>query len=232
MTATVVLVTLLLAPATSGAAPASPACEIWARGSTAAPAVVQDWFARSTDQRVRVCPQPATTGAESAAPLYFGAGSVTRRGAVCSYLSHGLTLTGSGATARLQRYDRTDALVMALADADCPPPGAGAGPHAYVETYDVSAAAFVAIMRLWSAACGTSAAAATCERRPATLGSDRMRAATVTRIVRIPGSLVRRRYALFIEAPQPPAGGAARYVVYVDKHVRGPYQISAFAETN
>jgi hypothetical protein len=232
LTAAVVLATVLLAPATSGGATASSTCETWTRDSTAAPALVREWFASSTDQRVRVCPQPATAGAESAAPLYFGEGSVTRRSAVCSYLSHGLKLTGSGPTAQLQRYDRTEALAMALADADCPPPGAAAGPHAYVETYDVSAAAFAGIMRLWSTACGTGAAAATCERRPATLDPDRMRAATVTRIVRIPGSLVRRRYALFIEAPQPPAGGASRYVVYVDKHVRGPYQISAFAETN
>ena len=232
MTATVVLATLLLAPATSGGATASSACETWTRASTAAPALVREWFARSTDQRVRVCPQPAATGAESAAPLYFGEGSVTRRGAVCSHQSHGLKLTGSGPSARLQRYDRTEALAMALANAECPPPGAAAGAHAYVETYDVSAAAFVGIMRLWSAPCGTGAAAAACERLQATLGPERMRAATVTRIVRIPGSLLRRRYALFIEAPHPPAGGASRYVVYVDKHARGSYQISAFAETN
>jgi hypothetical protein len=235
MSATLVLVTLLLAPATSGAATASSACETWTRASPAAPALVREWFAHSTDERVLACQQPATTGTDAAAPLYFGEGSVTQRGAVCSYLSHGLTLAGSGAAARLQRYDRTEALTMALADTDCPRPHTGAGPRAYVETYDVSREAFVAIMRLWSASSGPGGATAgdeTRARMQATIGPSRMSGASVTRIVRIPGSLLHHRYALFINAPDPPAGGASLYVIYVDKHVRGPYEITAFAETN
>jgi hypothetical protein len=254
MSATVVLVTLLLAPATSGGATASSACEAWTRASTAVPALVREWFAHSTDERVLACQQPATTGTDGA-PLYFGEGSVTQRGAVCSYLSHGLTLAGSGAAARLQRYDRTEALTMALADMDCPRPHTGAGPRVYVETYDVSREAFVAIMRLWLATSAPPSAAAgsTDASRPAaagsgpggatagdetrakmqaTIGPSRMSGAAVTRIVRIPGSLLHHRYALFINAPDPPAGSASLYVIYVDKHVRGPYQITAFAETN
>jgi hypothetical protein len=240
MSATLVLVALLLAPATEGSATASSACETWTRASAAQPAVVRGWFAHSTDERVLVCQQPATTGTDGAAPLYVGEGSVTQRGAVCSYLSHGLTLAGSGAAARLQRYERTEALTMALADTDCPRPHTGTGPRAYVETYDVSPEAFVAIMRLWSATSAPPSAGAgqhgccseTRAKMQATIGPSRMSGAAVTRIVRIPGSLLHHRYALFINAPDPPAAGASLYVIYVDKHVRGPYEITAFAETN
>ena len=241
MSATVVLVTLLLAPATSGAATASSACESWTRASTAVPALVREWFAHSTDERVLACQQPATTArTDGTAPLYFGEGSVTHRGAVCSYLSHGLTLAGSGAAARLQRYDRTEALTMALADTDCPQPHTGTGPRAYVETFDVSPEAFVAIMRLWLATSAPPSAGAgqhgccseTRAQMQATIGPSRMSGAAVTRIVRIPGSLLHHRYALFINAADPPAGGTSLYVIYIDKHVRGPYEITAFAETN
>jgi len=251
VSATLVLLTLLLAPETTGGATASPACETWSRSSTAPPAPVGEWFAHSTDERVRVCQQPAATGTAGAAPLYFGEGRVTQRGTVCSYLSHGLTLTGSGAAAHLQRYDRIEALTMALAGADCPRPHIGADPPAYVETYDVSPDAFVAIMRLWSATLATPAASGnphgccgnagpsgttsgdqTRARIQAALGAGRTSGAAVTRIVRMPGSLLRHRYALFIHTPDAPAGSASLYVIYVDKRARGPYEIRDFAETN
>ena len=68
-------------------------------------------------------------------------------------------------------------------------------------------------------------------RVQAVLGS-RASAATVTRIVRIPGSVLRHRYALFVTAPDATAGAGAQYVIYLDKKLRGPYEITAFAETN
>jgi hypothetical protein len=195
---------------------------------------------------------------------------VTQRGAVCSYLSHGLTLTGSGEAARLERYERTEALAMALSGADCPRPHGASGADAYVETYDVSPSAFVGIMGLWSATKATLATAqsepgccaprqgvsgtAPGVGRPATtpgpdaaaarmtpeargrleaaIGPGRMSTATVTRIVRIPGSVLRHRYALFLKVPDTLSGSSSLYVLYVDKRLRGPYEISAFAETN
>ena len=83
MTATVVLVTLLLAPAPSGAAVAPAACESFTRSSEPLPALVHAWFADSTDERVTVCPQPGAAAGAAAPPLYFGEGPVTHRGANC-----------------------------------------------------------------------------------------------------------------------------------------------------
>jgi hypothetical protein len=57
-------------------------------------------------------------------------------------------------------------------------------------------------------------------------------AASVTRIVRIPGSVLRHRYALFLTVPEATRGTPADYVVYIDKSVRRPYEITDFAETN
>jgi hypothetical protein len=54
----------------------------------------------------------------------------------------------------------------------------------------------------------------------------------VTRIVRVPGSVLRHRYALFVKAPDSPDAASSRFVIYLDKTLRGPYQITAFAETN
>ena len=97
-------------------------------------------------------------------------------------------------------------------------------------------------MRLWSTITATPAAACSgCKAtRPAGEARARLQAAlgthtgaaTVTRIVRIPGSVLRHRYALFVKAPDAPAAAASQYVVYVDKTLRGPYEITAFAETN
>jgi hypothetical protein len=68
-------------------------------------------------------------------------------------------------------------------------------------------------------------------RLKAALGA-RANGARVMRIVRIPGSVLRHRYALFVKAPDTPAGTGSQYVIYVDKSLRGPYDITAFAETN
>jgi hypothetical protein len=249
----VALLSLLLAPTAPGSAHASapPPCQSFSRESQGAPPLVRAWFANSADERVVVCPQSAAGGGEPPVPLYFGEGAVTQQGGVCSYRSHGLTLSGSGETARLQRYERSGALDMALAGSACPTPHGATGTAAYVETYDITPAAFEEIMRLWSAAaaaaagrdghcCGAHGAAATDlkvapearEHIEAALGPDHLLTPTVTRIVRIPGSVLRHRYALFFTVNDTAAASSALYVVYVDKAVRRPYEITAFAETN
>jgi hypothetical protein len=243
VTATVVLVTLLLTPAASGGAAPPAACKTFTRSGEPLPPLVQQWFAHSPDERVVMCPQARAPGNEGATALYFGEGGLTQHGTVCTYPRHGLTLAGSGTAASLVRYDRSEAVAMALARPECPPPHAATGGQGYVETYDVSTSTFVGIMRLWSAIATASSAApsgsaaasaslaATRARLQAALGT-RTSAATVTRIVRIPGSVLRHRYALSVKAPDAPAGAASQYVIYVDKTLRGPYEITAFAETN
>ena len=258
MTATVVLLTLLLAPAASDRAQAPPAatCQSFSRDAEKLPPLVREWFAQSADERVLVCPQSAAGAPEADAALYFGEGAVTQHGEVCSYRSHGLTLVGSGDAARLHRYERSEALDMALAGAGCPRPHGASVAAAYVETYDVTPAAFIGIMRLWSAATATLGAAGNehcCAMRggaaepgaasariapeartrlEAAMSPGHTSAATVTRIVRIPGSALRHRYALFLTVADTVAGSPALYVVYVDRRLRGPYEITAFAETN
>ena len=256
MTATAVLVTLLLAPAASAEEPApgvAAACQSFSRASEKLPPLVRAWFGQSADERVLACPQAPAAVGEAIAPLYFGEGAVTQHAEVCSYQSHGLTLAGSGDAARLQRYDRSEALAMALAGSDCPRPHGA--PAAYVETYDVSPSAFVGIMRLWSAAaaavstpehgcCTKSAARGKAgvsavhmapearARLEAAIDPGRMKEASVTRLVRLPGSVLRHRYALFITVPDSANGNASPYVLYIDHSLRGPYEITAFAETN
>jgi hypothetical protein len=213
---------------------------------------VREWFAQSADERVLACRQSAAGAPEAAAPLYFGEGAVTQHGEVCSYLSHGLTLVGSGDAARLRRYERSEALDMALAGAGCPQPHGASVAGAYVETYDVSPAAFVGITRLWSATTASLAAAGNehcCAMRGGAQASARVApeararleaaispghvsAATVTRIVRIPGTVLRHRYALFLTVADTASGSPALYVVYVDKSLRGPYEITDFTDTN
>jgi len=267
VTATVVLVTLLLAPA-SGSAPPAAACKTYARGSEALPALVSEWFSHSLDERVVMCPQASSSASERATMLYFGEGGVTQHGTVCTYPRHGLALTGSGAAVRLERYDRSEALAMTSAGSDCPAPHASTSEQGYVETYDISTSTFLGIMRLWSAiasvptadrggrpgvaaggkepACAAATASRECtsgsEGRSALTAETRARlqaalgtrssGATVTRIVRIPGSVVRHRYALFVKATDAPGGAGSQYVIYVDKSLRGPYELTAFAETN
>jgi hypothetical protein len=242
VTATVVLLTLLLAPAASGSG-APAACKTFTRSDATAPALVRDWFAHSPDERVVMCPQPGRQGSELATALYFGEGGLTRHGTVCTYPRHGLTVAGSGNAALLTRYDRSEALAMALADGECPEPHAASQAQGYVETYDISTSTFAGIMRLWSTIAAAPAAPAsgsavtsgsavqTRARLQAALGAH-TGAPTVTRIVRIPGSVLRHRYALFVKTPDAPAGVSSQYVIYVDKRLRGPYEITAFAETN
>jgi hypothetical protein len=241
VTATVVLVTLLLAPAAPGSGAAPAACKTFTRSSETQPPLVREWFAHSADERVVMCPQAGAPGNESGAALYFGEGGLIEHGAVCTYLRHGLTVAGRGAAASLQRYDRSEASAMALAGAQCPAPHDATSAQGYVETYDISTATFVGIMRLWSTITATPAAACSgCKAtRPAGEARARLQAAlgthtgaaTVTRIVRIPGSVLRHRYALFVKAADESAA-AAQYVIYLDKTLRGPYEITAFAETN
>lgn len=268
MLATAVLVTLLLAPATAGDAAAPAACKSYARGSDSLPALVREWFSHSADERVEMCLQAAPSAREDATVLYFGEGGVNQHGAVCTYLRHGLTLAGSGAAARLERYDRSEALAMATAGPNCPAPHAPTGAQGYIETYDISTSTFLGIMQLWSAVasaptsergsqpggptgdkeapCAAAKASRGCTSGSAgktALGAEtrtRLQAelgrhpggATVTRIVRIPGSVLRHRYALFVHAPEAPGVAGSQYVIYMDKNLRGPYQITAFAETN
>jgi hypothetical protein len=241
--ATVVLVTLLLAPATSGGAAPPAACKTYARGGPSLPAPVSQWLAHSPDERVVMCPQAAAPGSEPATALYFGEGGVTQHGTVCTYLRHLLTVTGSGGATRLERYDRSEASAMALAGPECPAPHAATSAQGYVETYDISTSTFVGIMGLWSAivtgpptthsgAGGAKGPAAGARESLRTALSPHAGGATVMRIVRIPGSVWRHRYALFIKAAGAAPGASAPYVIYVDKALRGPYEITAFAETN
>jgi len=246
MTPTLALLTLLLAPPPpSAAAPAAAtSCQTFTRAAAAAaPPLVRGWFADSADERVLVCPQPGQPAtSEGAAPLFWGEGSVIRQGEVCSYISHALTAVGSDAARRLRRVDRTEAVAMALAGKECPAPHDQAAPSAYVMTYDVSRAAFVALMELWSRLKGhgsaTSAAApvaasttAILARLRAAIEDGRLQAPGVTRIVRVPGSALRRRYALFVKDPDRPAQ-SGMYVIYVQKRLRGPYEVSDIAESN
>jgi len=246
---TLALVTLLLAWAPSAARSAAPpaaatTCQTFTRaGAAAAPPLVRGWFADSGDERVLVCPQPGQQGTSAEeAPLYWGEGSVIRRGAVCSYLSHGLTAVGAGAARRLRREERTEAVAMALAGEECPVPHEGTAASAYVTTYDTSRAAFVSLMQLWSrltthdsvtsaAAPAAASTTAMLERLRAAIEARRLQPPGVTRIVRIPGSALRRRYALFVKDPDRPAQ-SAMYVIYVQKKVRAPYEVTDVAESN
>ncbi|HVN46377.1 MAG TPA: hypothetical protein VMT66_14205 [Steroidobacteraceae bacterium] len=243
MAAILVLLIALFAPLAARAAPPA-ACESFSRSSPSLPELVRDWFVHSTDERVAMCPKPAAAGEQTRDLQYFGEGLVRQQGAVCSYHSHGLTLIGSGTRARLERYERSEALDMTLAGgAECPPPHAATGAAAYVETYDVSSSAFLGIMRLWSAtASGLGDAAAAAEtvriapdaraQLEVALTPERARRATVTRIVRIPGRALRQRYALFLTAPTATGADPAQYVIYLDKSLRKPFEITAFSETD
>jgi hypothetical protein len=257
MVTTLSLVTLLSAAGPSVAAQSAPTlCQTFTREAAAAPPLVRAWLAESGDQRVRICPQPGATGGE--ARYYFGEGAVGRRGAVCSYLSHGLTTIGDGAARRLRRIERSEAVAMALADHDCPQPHPAAAPDLYVMTYDVSPTGFAAIMELWleliaagppinpnliccalgsasrGASAGSPAAVANLKRLQAAVEDGRLQKTGITRIVRLPGSALRHRYALFVKDPdqERPVGQPGMYVIYVQKRLRGPYQVSDLGESN
>lgn len=244
MTATVALLMLLLPAASTVASPAPTsaptACQTFTRNSATLAPLLRAWFAHSSDERVRLCPQSPAAAGEDTAAVYLGEGAVAQHGTVCSYPSHVLARIGSGSGEHLQRQEGTEALEMALAGAQCPVPHAGT--HDYVETYDVSTAAFASIMRLWSQtsaaiAAGTPTAVDATgtdvrKRLEAALSPGHSGGAVVNRLVRIPGSVLHHRYALFIKVPERAGDAGPLYVIYVDKNLRGPYWISAFAETN
>jgi hypothetical protein len=260
MIATLALVTLVSAPGSSGAAkPAAAPCETYMRSSAEIPALVRGWLAGSVDERVRVCPQPGAAAAESP-PLYFGEGAVNRHGAVCSYLSHELAPMGNGTARRLRRIESSEAVAMALTDNDCPQPHSAAAPDVYVMTYDVSPRAFAPIMQLWrqfsapgaspeqqppvcchlstrsTAAPGSRETAAILKRLRTAAEEVRLERSGVARIVRMPGSALRRRYALFVKDPDKvqdrPPGQPGMFVIYVQKRLRGPYEVSGLGESN
>jgi hypothetical protein len=240
-----------------GAARAQPAslyCQTFTRASAAAPEIVRGWLARSSDDHVIVC-TPHGPGAETdATPLYTGESAVTKRGTLCSYSSHGLTKVGTGAASRLQRYERADAVGMALAGGDCPAPPAAAAGERYTTTYDLSPAAFVQIMEFWAAAAAsvqsfdrelaccdvrggstgaaadTAVATATRQRLRVAIEAGRMKTATVTRIVRISGRGMRRRYALFVADPDSRPAGSTVYVIYLSRWLGGPYHITGVTD--
>jgi hypothetical protein len=251
VTPTLALLTLLLA--SSDAVPPEPAgCQSFTRASANSPPFVRDWLARSSDERVLACTPPA---GDAASPLYTGESAVARQGAVCSYHSHGLVKVGGSAQAHLERYERSDALRRALADGDCPAPHTAAAGRDYVTTYDISPQAFVALMRLWAEltastaafdrACGgpytcgrahqgaapSPVAGDTQQRLRAAIDNGRMQTAAVARIVRMSGSTLRRRYALFVVDPDRPADQPGFYVIYLSKRLRGPYQLTGIADT-
>ena len=263
MLAAPALVMLLTAQAAAAAPPVVPQpamqCQVFTRGASDAPPAVRDWLAHSGDERVRVCAPGGRAAVEAGPAIYTGEGAVGRRGGVCSYASHGLTAAGSGPTQRLLRYESGEAAAMALGSHgghDCPPAHPPGAAEPYTLTYDVSPAAFLSIMQLWSSvatsvaaferelACcdlgGTPPGAVTRAVEPSdvrqrlrtAIGAGDMQAAVVTRIVRIPGSTFHHRYALFVNDPAQSAAVAGLYVIYLGRGVRGPAHIIGVGETD
>ena len=232
-----------LLPAAARAQAGADSCQAYTAASAGAPALALEWLKRSGDERVMVCNPPAVPF--EAPPRYRGESAVSRHGEVCSYSSHGLAKVGSGPAARLQRYDRGDVVRMALAGADCPALPAANGTDPYTGTYDVSSAAFAAILGLWREAAASSAgfdrasafdsgagaaptatSAAARARLRAAIVAGKMKAAPVIRIVRISGTLLRHRYALMVADPELGAGESALYVIYLSKSFTGPWRIT------
>lgn len=245
---------LLLAPCGAARAQVTQAsCQTFTRTSSSAPDLVRRWLARSTDDHVTVCTRTGSGAEADTVPLYSGESGVTRQGAVCSYSSHGLTRVGTGAATQLRRYERSDALAMAVAGGQCPQPHPAAAAQRYTETYDVSPAAFVSIMELWAAAAASAqtldreiccegrsapsgaarnalAASAIGRRLRAAIDAGRMKSAPATRIVRISGLALRRRYALFLVDPDAQPAGSTLYVIYLSRWVAGAWHITGVAD--
>ena len=234
---------VLVALAAGGAARAQelpPSCQTYTRSGAAAPELVRAWLAHSADDHVIVCAAAASEA--QGALLYSGESAVAHAEGVCSYSSHGLNPAGSDGKRELRRYDRGDALHMALATTDCPAPHAPA--QAYTETYDVSPAAFVAIMQLWSAAAASvqmleaeieghgsdRGDSATGRRLRQAIETGRMKAAPVIRIVRLSGAGLHRRYALFVADPARGPRESTLYVIYLTRWIGGPWHISGVAD--
>ena len=257
MSGLLALTALLVAGSPGAPAPpaAAPSCATYTRSSTNTPPLVHKWLARSADDHVRVCQPPASGPGELQATTYAGESALRRQGGVCSYARHGLLRVDAGNNSRLERDERGDVEVMALAGEQCPEPHP-TGADAYVPTYDVSARAFESIMELWAsvaasalrfdrelACCEGTGAGAAVAVGPAALGDSgrrlrgaidggRMKSASVTRIVRVSASVWQRRYALFVANPDDASGQARLYVIYLRKPLRGPYHITAVADTN
>lgn len=258
MSGLLALTALLVAgsPGTTATAAAAPSCATYTRSSTNTPPLVHKWLARSADDHVRVCkPAASAPGEPPETTTYAGESAVRRHGGVCSYARHGLLKVDAGDNSRLERDERGNVEVMALAGEQCPEPHP-TGADAYVPTYDVSARAFESIMELWAsvaasalrfdrelACCEGTGAGAAVAVGPAALGDSgrrlrgaidggRMRSASVTRIVRVSASVWQRRYALFVTNPDNAGGQARLYVIYLRKPLRGPYHITAVADTN
>jgi len=216
--------------------------------------MVRKWLASSKDDHVRVCQASGGGTGAAATASYTGESAVRRRGGVCSYASHRLERVDEAGAGRLQRYERGEVQVMSLAGSECPTPHP-IGADAYVPTFDVSPRAFEAIMQLWAAAaastqrfdqelacCADSGSATAAAVGPAALGDSgrrlrgaidagHMKSARVTRIVRMSGSLLQHRYALFVANPDSTDAQARLYVIYLRKPARGPYHITAVADT-
>ena len=232
------------------AQPALPSCQTFTRSSAGTPEIVRDWLARSKDDHVIVCASTAGEGSAPEAPsMYTGESAVVKHGTLCSYSSHGLSLVGSAAAARLQRFERGDAVGMTLAGGDCPAPHPAATAQRYTVTYDVTPTAFESIMTFWStvatstealdhatdccgvgsgakgAASGSALVVETRARLRAAIAGGRMRTATVTRILRAPGRGIHHRFALFVSDPDSRAGASSVYVIYLSKWPAGPYHI-------
>ena len=246
--------TLLLAGESAASRPpatAVPVCQSYARSSLAAPEVVRLWLEHSRDDHVLVC-EPQAAGVE---PLYTGESAVTKGAGVCSYAAHFLTRTGSGSASRLQRYDRSEAVGMAaVGDGACPPPHEPGTAQRYTMTYDLTPATFDSLMAFWGAAatsaahfdrdlacCGTGGGAAAADagslaanavrlRLRAAIVAGRMQAAAVTRIVRVAGLGLHRRYALLVVDPDSQPAGTSVYVIYVSRFLRGAWHISGLSD--
>jgi len=255
VTLVLALGTLLLAGESAASRPpatAAPVCQSYARGSLAAPELVRRWLEHSRDDHVVVCEPQAAGGAE---PLYTGESAVTKGAGVCSYAAHFLTRTGSGSASRLQRYDRSEAVGMAAGgDGACPPPHEPATAQRYTMTYDLTPATFESLMAFWGAAataaalfdrdlacCGSGEAAAAADagslaanavrlRLRAAIVAGRMQAAAVTRIVRVAGLGLHRRYALLVVDPDSQPAGTSVYVIYVSRFLRGAWHISGLSD--
>jgi|SRR5579862_8794927 len=211
---------------------AAPDCEVFTRDSANAPQQVRQWLQSSQDARVRVCQLLA---GDAATAVFTGEGAVSRSGDVCSYASHGLTSLGSAEHAHLTRYESEEMRAMLLAGSACPVPHASGAPT-YTLTYQVRPKVFEAVMRWWQALLQSAApqlpasAPGTAGARLRTaLAAGRLREAPVVRLVRIPGSLLRHRYTLFVADPEAAPAGA--YVIYLSKFPRAPWQITGVADT-
>src|SRR5579863_5794726 len=223
----IVLLLFLILPLAAQAAP--PDCEVFARDSAQAPPPVREWLQASGDARVRVCHM--LSGDAAAAAVFTGEGAVSHSGNVCSYASHGLTSAGGMVRPRLARYEREEMRAMLLGGATCPVPHAAGAPP-YTLTYQVSPAVFESVMHWWQAMLlsgapelPAAASGAPGARLRAALTAGRLRAAPVVRLVRIPGSLLRHRYMLFVADPEQAPFGA--YVIYLSRRLHAPWQVTA-----